>query len=347
MESLIETVTKNGGKIIFDQESYDAWKERETTVNLMPDAEQKIRPRYKPEIPGSGKPPFVRTETESTSEEYLRGPDVQPKSMHDSSGGQDGFGQRRRDSFNDDSGRGPKGSGRDDSSFNGGNRREATRKRFGNSDDTGPRGSFASRTSFQDRTDQRVSPRRQDAPEHSNRFNDSGPGADRRGSYRQQQQEQHSQNPDQQDRFGDRPTQRGGYRGSSYRPSRKYGRDDIFLPSQGRQQGRPPEENSHAGPPSRSDGQRNYSNPLDARHEPYDGSRDDRRGSFQKDVGGGDYDDAAARQQHEDDYPPEGGDRGEDPYDRKRDLGNFQQQQQQPKQRGYSLEPDSRRRRLS
>lgn len=70
MDSLLEAVENNGGTIIFDLESYVAWKERETTVNQVPDVPQKIRPRYRPEIPGSGRPPFVRIETESTSPEY-------------------------------------------------------------------------------------------------------------------------------------------------------------------------------------------------------------------------------------------------------------------------------------
>jgi hypothetical protein len=70
MDSLLEAVEKNGGTIVFDLESYVAWKERETTVNQVPDVPQKIRPRYRPAVPGSGRPPFVRVETESTSPEY-------------------------------------------------------------------------------------------------------------------------------------------------------------------------------------------------------------------------------------------------------------------------------------
>jgi hypothetical protein len=69
-ESLIEVVKKNGGRVIFDLEGYTLWKETETTANVIPDAEQKIRARFKPTIPGSGRPPFTRVESEYTSEEY-------------------------------------------------------------------------------------------------------------------------------------------------------------------------------------------------------------------------------------------------------------------------------------
>lgn len=72
MESFIEEVTRKGGKIEFDIDSYIAWRERETTVNVVPDVLQKIRARYKPEVPGSGQPPFTRIETDSTSPEYRR-----------------------------------------------------------------------------------------------------------------------------------------------------------------------------------------------------------------------------------------------------------------------------------
>jgi pentatricopeptide repeat protein len=70
MEAFVATVKKNGGKIIFDLDGYRAWKDAETTINVVPDVEQKIRPRYRPKYPGSNGPPFERIETESTSPEY-------------------------------------------------------------------------------------------------------------------------------------------------------------------------------------------------------------------------------------------------------------------------------------
>jgi hypothetical protein len=69
-ENLIEVVQKNGGKIIFDLDGYLKWKEAETTANVIPDTQQKIRARFKPTVPGSGRPPFTRVENEFTSDEY-------------------------------------------------------------------------------------------------------------------------------------------------------------------------------------------------------------------------------------------------------------------------------------
>jgi pentatricopeptide repeat protein len=69
-ESLIEDVKKNGGRIIFDLDGYLKWKEAETTANVIPDTVQKIRARFKPTVPGSGRPPFTRVENEFTSDEY-------------------------------------------------------------------------------------------------------------------------------------------------------------------------------------------------------------------------------------------------------------------------------------
>lgn len=70
-ESLIEEVKKKGGRVIFDLDGYLHWKETETTANVIPDTEQKIRARFKPTVPGSCRPPFTRVENESTTEEYL------------------------------------------------------------------------------------------------------------------------------------------------------------------------------------------------------------------------------------------------------------------------------------
>lgn len=69
-EVLIAEADRNGGKIVFDLEGYLQWKETETTANVVPDTIQKIRPRFKPAVPGSGGPPFIRIETELTSPEY-------------------------------------------------------------------------------------------------------------------------------------------------------------------------------------------------------------------------------------------------------------------------------------
>ena len=68
-ENLIEAVNKNGGKIIFDLDGYLNWKEAETTSSIVPDTVQKIRARFKPTVPGSGRPPFTRVESEFTSDE--------------------------------------------------------------------------------------------------------------------------------------------------------------------------------------------------------------------------------------------------------------------------------------
>lgn len=69
-EALIAEANNNGGKIVFDLDGYLQWKETETTANVVPDTVQKIRPRFKPAVPGSGGPPFIRIETELTSPEY-------------------------------------------------------------------------------------------------------------------------------------------------------------------------------------------------------------------------------------------------------------------------------------
>ena len=69
-ESLITEVTKNGGKVIFDLEGYIRWKENETSINSVPDTPQMIRARFKPQVLGSGRPPFTRIENEHTSPEY-------------------------------------------------------------------------------------------------------------------------------------------------------------------------------------------------------------------------------------------------------------------------------------
>jgi pentatricopeptide repeat protein len=69
-DALIKEVEKNGGRIKFDLEGYIEFKEKETTEYHIPDAEQKIRARFRPTKPASGRPPFIRVETDSTSPEY-------------------------------------------------------------------------------------------------------------------------------------------------------------------------------------------------------------------------------------------------------------------------------------
>jgi len=51
-------------------DGYLHWKETETTANVIPDTPQKIRARFKPVNPGSGRPPFTRIESDNTSDEY-------------------------------------------------------------------------------------------------------------------------------------------------------------------------------------------------------------------------------------------------------------------------------------
>jgi hypothetical protein len=69
-ESLITEVNKNGGKVIFDLDGYIRWKENETAVNAVPDTPQMIRARFKPQVTGSGRPPFTRIENEHTTPDY-------------------------------------------------------------------------------------------------------------------------------------------------------------------------------------------------------------------------------------------------------------------------------------
>jgi pentatricopeptide repeat protein len=69
-DALISEVEKNGGRIKFDLEGYIAFKEAETTEYHVPDVPQKIRARFRPVKAGSGRPPFIRVETDSTSPEY-------------------------------------------------------------------------------------------------------------------------------------------------------------------------------------------------------------------------------------------------------------------------------------
>ena len=116
---LITEVKRNGGRIVFDLEGYVQFKEDETTANKFPDVEQKVRPRYKPANPHHGGPPFIRIETESTSEEFRRGDteqDIQgpppPEVFEDRGGGrypQDNHGRgggRRYERDGRDEGRG-------------------------------------------------------------------------------------------------------------------------------------------------------------------------------------------------------------------------------------------------
>lgn len=69
-DSVVAEVKKNGGKLAFDLPGYVSWKEAETTANAIPETEQKIRARFRPKIPKSGKPPFVRVEMEYMTDEY-------------------------------------------------------------------------------------------------------------------------------------------------------------------------------------------------------------------------------------------------------------------------------------
>lgn len=60
-EALIEVVKKNGGRIKFDLEGYNRFKEEETTANKFPEVAQKVRPRFRPARPGQGPPgTFIR-----------------------------------------------------------------------------------------------------------------------------------------------------------------------------------------------------------------------------------------------------------------------------------------------
>ena len=60
-EALIKVVKKNGGRIKFDLEGYNRFKEEETTANKFPEVVQKVRPRFRPARPGQGPPgTFIR-----------------------------------------------------------------------------------------------------------------------------------------------------------------------------------------------------------------------------------------------------------------------------------------------
>lgn len=50
-EALIREVQKNGGKILFDHEGYNKFKEQNTTANHTPDVIQHVRPRYSGPLP--------------------------------------------------------------------------------------------------------------------------------------------------------------------------------------------------------------------------------------------------------------------------------------------------------
>jgi pentatricopeptide repeat protein len=50
-EALIREVQKNGGKILFDYEGYNRFKEQNTTANHTPDVIQQVRPRYSGPLP--------------------------------------------------------------------------------------------------------------------------------------------------------------------------------------------------------------------------------------------------------------------------------------------------------
>ena len=59
-EALIREVQKNGGKILFDHEGYNRFKEQNTTANHTPDVIQHVRPRYSGPLPiqVDRRPPF-------------------------------------------------------------------------------------------------------------------------------------------------------------------------------------------------------------------------------------------------------------------------------------------------
>lgn len=50
-EALIDEVTKNGGKIIFDEKGFTKFKEQNTTANHIPNIVQQVRPRFRPTEP--------------------------------------------------------------------------------------------------------------------------------------------------------------------------------------------------------------------------------------------------------------------------------------------------------
>jgi len=214
-QKLIEEVKRNGGRIVFDLEGYVQFKERETTANKFPDVEQKVRPRYRPEHPTMGGPPFIRVETDSTSPEFRRGDVVEPEqappppqeALEGGRHGQyDDRGDRRGDRHPEDRYDDRYGGGRRRGSYNEGGGRYNDRRDRGDS----RRGGYNDGGRYNDRRDTR-----------RGSYNDGGGGGgrynDRRDSYRQ-------------DRFDSRPRRSGSF-GEDDRDRRRnddgsHGRDD-------------------------------------------------------------------------------------------------------------------------
>lgn len=343
MDALIDTINRNGGRIIFDLDKYLAWKEAETTINVVPDAEQKIRPRYRPKNSGSSGPPFERIETDYTSPEYLL---ANMKSNNDAPGNEfaaDGFnmpppdsvpgfrGGPEQDEFNyPNGGDGGRDGWRHRDDFQTGPRGRGDRA-FGNRGGRGGRGFSSGRDpeGFGGRGGGRG-----DFGGRGFNHNRGGFGGGRgggRGGYND-------------DRFGGREDRYGSDRGSNngnYDDNRSFpgpSNDDYY----GDHRRAPPAEgdgydNQHGNGRSRPPYGANPAPNVNAHYgNPNDNDGPRHRGSQGEDFyGRGANDDGNNRPHGGDGYGP----------NRKRDFNDYDRGRPQTQTRGYDLEPDRQKRR--
>ena len=103
---LVNEVTRNGGKIVFDIGGYNKFKAEETTANMYPDVPQILRPRFRPAAPGEGPAgTFIREgalvepqpplPTAHNGVGQLEGPDRRRSSTGDGIDGNGRYGDRR------------------------------------------------------------------------------------------------------------------------------------------------------------------------------------------------------------------------------------------------------------
>ena len=103
---LVNEVTRNGGKIVFDITGYNKFKVEETTANMYPDVPQILRPRFRPAAPGEGPAgTFIREgalvepqpplPTAHNAVGHLEGPDRRRSSNVEGNDGNSRYGDRR------------------------------------------------------------------------------------------------------------------------------------------------------------------------------------------------------------------------------------------------------------
>eukprot|EP00934_Nitzschia_sp_Nitz4_P007903 Nitzschia sp. Nitz4//scaffold9_size221794//31510//35086//NITZ4_001323-RA/size221794-augustus-gene-0.121-mRNA-1//1//CDS//3329560932//7893//frame0 len=100
---MIEEVSRNGGKIRFDEVAYAKFKEEETTANKYPDVPQRVRPRFRPARQGEGPPgTFVCEGDDQPPQNYSQG-------HEDNQHPPDNYQQERRESRHSSYGQEDKG----------------------------------------------------------------------------------------------------------------------------------------------------------------------------------------------------------------------------------------------